>query len=517
MMEKLIITKLNETYCKLECDDYIKVMIQKYFCFRPNNYQFMPTYRMGKWDGYVRLYDIHRNLFPTGLLFKLVKLCNDTDIDIEWKNFISTNNIDVDYNFVTDYAKNILKLKFPVRDYQIDGVLKGLKEKHCILLSPTGTGKSLIIYILTRLILKYNKHFRILIVVPTLSLIDQMVGDFCDYAFDTGLDFNLLCQKIYSGHTKDISKQIVVSTYQSLQNMKSDYFKQFDAILVDECHTGSLKGNSNNKIVMNCINAVYKIGFSGTVQDNIENIYSLYSAFGQIYKLTNTSNEIKRGNLSEIKIVQYFLHYTKEDTREFFNKVNESKLFGDNITATYQAEIEWLNEKNYKRNFILSICKKLNNNALILFKRNEQFGEKLYNQLCKKLGHRKMIFYVVGETDKDIRNEVRKICEKQDNCIIVANYRVFSTGINIKNLHYVIFGESVKSKITTLQSIGRSLRLSSNKECAYIIDIADYLEDSEGNTNMTFKHAFDRRDIYEKENFKITTKDINCKDYIEQV
>ena len=510
-MEHLKIVKLNESFCKLECEDYIKVLIQKYFCFRPKNYQFMPLFKSGKWDGYVRLYDIHRNLFPFGLLSDLKRICKDNDIETEWSNF-ETETIEIDIDSLISYCKSTLNLPFLPRDYQIDGILKGITRKHCILLSPTGTGKSLMIYIIMRLILKHNKDYRILIVVPTLSLIDQMVNDFNDYARNTGLDFNLLCQKIFSGHTKDISKQIVVSTYQSLQNLKSDFFSQFNTILVDECHVGSLKGNSNNRIVQACINAEYKIGFSGTVQDNIENIYSLQASFGKIYKLTKTIDEIKRGNLSDIRIVQYFLHYSKEDIKSYFETIADARLENNDITSAYQAEIEWLNSKEYKRNFILSICRKMDNNVLILFKRNEQFGEKLFNKLKDNLKDKK-VFYVVGETDKDFRNDVRAICEKNNNCIIVANYRVFSTGINIKNLHYVIFGESVKSKITTLQSIGRSLRLNNNKKSAYIIDIADYIEDDSGNTNMTFNHAFDRREIYEKENFKITTKDINSQDY----
>lgn len=502
----LKVIKKNESFCNLEFSDFaIKEMIFKEFSFRPEGYKFMPKFRMGKWDGFVRLYDRFRNLFPLGLVSKLYYFCVKKNIVIEFENFDKSNTI-FNENYVLDYAENILKLPFKIRDYQLDGVLKGLSERHCILLSPTGTGKSLIIYIILRLVLKYNKKFKILIVVPTLSLIDQMVGDFDDYAVNTTLNFNNLCQKIYSGACKQINKQIVVSTYQSLENIEPEYFEQFGALLVDECHTGSLKGNVNNKIASYCINAKYKIGFSGTLQDAQVNLYSLISSFGQIFQLTKTINEIERGNLSKIIVRQIVLHYPENDCKDFYNGLDELESDeGSSAPVVFNYEIDWINNKPYKSNLILDICEKYANNTLILFKRTE-FGTSLFSRIKFAFINRK-VFLVTGLTEKEEREKIRAICEKHNNCVIVANYRIFSTGINIKNLHNVIFGESVKSKITTLQSIGRSLRLNNNKEIANVFDIVDCIR-FEDRENIIFRHSASRGDIYEKESFEVIRQNI---------
>ncbi len=509
---KLLVKKRNESYVSLVSEPIVLKSIFDYFKFRPQNYQFTPSYKTKKWDGWIRLYDINKNLFPLGLLFKLVPFCKAQNIEITFENF-NDEPINLTEDFIIDYANNTLKIDSSraLRDYQITGIQTGIREKHCILLSPTGTGKSLIIYCLLRLILKYNPSFKVLIVVPTLSLIDQMAGDFIEYSEHTGLDFDKFIQRKFTDKSKNVDKQIVITTYQSIQYEEPNFFKQFGAILVDECHVSSLKENKVSQMIYNCTNAKYKIGFSGTLQDATFNLYSLYSSFGKVYPLTQTKKEIDRGNLSDVLIWQILIYYPNEISKQFFEekkKWEKENIFFDNKqTLMYQKEIDYINTLPFKSNLINSICNKQKMNTLVLFRLNE-FGNNLYNLLKNNLPDRQ-VFIVTGQTEKDFREDIRKICEVNNNVVIVANYKIFSTGINIKNLHNIIFAESIKSKITTLQSIGRGLRLHSSKDKAQIFDLVDVLTYN-GELNITAKHSSYRSEIYEKENFKVIKKDYVC-------
>lgn len=497
----VVIRKYNETYVKIEADIIVLQAISDYFSFFADNYQFTPKYRAKQWDGKIRLYDMIKNLFPIGLLFKLHVWLEKQNFQIEYLNFDKTNT-KASISQIENFANDILKFPFPLRDYQLEAVKTGLTERKCVLLSPTGTGKSAIIYTLIRMIQHRNKDFKFLVMVPSVGLVDQMVGDFDDYAVKIK-PFSTQCQKIFSGYTKEISKKVVVSTWQSLQDLPKEFFMQFDVLLVDECHTGSTDGRVIKKLVEHCSRAKYKIGTTGTIQDAKLNEYSLNAIYGKIYQFTQTAKEIERGNLAKILINQIHLEYSEEDSKKLFKykKQLKQKLENDKVGSTlYQAEIEFINKLDYKRNLITSICKKQKDNILILFRRNN-FGKRVFDELKKIIADRQ-IFYIDGHTDKDIRNNVRKICENNSNVIIVAQIKVFGTGISIKRLHHVILAESLKSKITFFQSIGRSLRLHKSKLLATIYDIVDCLRYKEID-NIVLKHSATRKEMCELEGFPI--------------
>ena len=218
------ITKYNETYARLEADIEILKAISEYFVFKTDNYQFHPKYKSGKWDGNIRLYDLGKNLFPLGLLFKLQIWLKKQDFIIEYLNFDKNNTVYTD-DEINKFAEDKLKFPFKLRDYQTDGIRIGLTERKCVLLSPTATGKSAIIYALTRMILNKNRDYKVLVMVPTIHLVDQMAGDFDDYAVNLGFRFSDYCQKIYDGSSKILKKQIIFSTWQSLMNLPKDFFQ----------------------------------------------------------------------------------------------------------------------------------------------------------------------------------------------------------------------------------------------------------------------------------------------------
>ena len=117
-----------------------------------------------------------------------------------------------------------------------------------------------------------------------------------------------------------------------------------------------------------------------------------------------------------------------------------------------------------------------------------------------KIDKDRKLFYVSGETDVDTRESVREITEREKNAIIVASIGTFSTGINIRNLHNIIFASPSKSQIRVLQSIGRGLRKSDDGRVTELYDISDDLS-WKTKKNYTLDHAAERIKIYSREKF----------------
>ena len=120
------------------------------------------------------------------------------------------------------------------------------------------------------------------------------------------------------------------------------------------------------------------------------------------------------------------------------------------------------------------------------------------------------MFFVHGGVATEDRERVREITESENNAIIVASYGTFSTGINIKNLHNVIFASPSKSRIRNLQSIGRVLRKGSNNTKATLYDIADDIS-HKSRRNYTLNHLIERIKIYNEENFNYDIVNIPLK------
>lgn len=504
-MPNITIQKYNESWIRLLGDPIILQAISDYFSFKAENYQFHPKYKAKIWDGKIYLYQLSKNLFPIGILFKLHSWLVQQKIEVEYNNFDQSNTIATN-DQIEYFSEDVLKFPFPLRDYQLDAIRTALVERKCVILSPTASGKSAIIYTFIRMVQHRNSEYKTLILVPTLSLIDQMVGDFDDYSANMKKPFSLQCKKMFSDVNKTVDKSVVVANWQALQNLQKEFFQQFDCLIVDECHGGSTDGKVVKKLVEYCTKAKYKVGLTGTIHDGKLNELSVQALYGKVYQFTNTSREIERGNLAELMINQVNLHYSQEDAKELIKeKIKLRKAFeGDRIgAALYQQEIKFINDLPYKRRLIEAICKKQQDNILILYRRKSQFGDKLFQQLKKNLKDRQ-VFLVNGSTAKEQRNEVRAICERSSNAVIVASYQVFSTGVSIKRLHHVILGESVKSKITLFQSIGRGLRLHESKLKVNIYDIVDCLQYKELK-NMVMKHSESRAELYEREGFKVKT------------
>ena len=512
-METVKIKKLNEVYNKIECEPSIAYELNDYFTFDVPGAKFMPAYRNKVWDGKIRLFNAMTCSLYGGLNRYIEEFCKARKYEIEYETDFSSNEFSL-----LEAKKFIEKLKpkFQPRDYQLEAFVHSVRERRALLLSPTASGKSFIIYLLTRY---YNA--KTLIIVPTTTLIHQLAKDFEDYGYgsDHGLSDNKQgsdsrsgrvriqpgtssgrewtsgIHKIYSGQEKGSSSQITISTWQSIYKAPKEWFDQFEVVIGDEAH--NFKAKSLTSILTKLENCKYRFGFTGTLDGTQTHKLVLEGLFGPVRKVTTTAELIDQKHLAEFNIKAIVLSYPDE-VRKMIARAND-----------YQSEIDYIVRLEARNNFIKNLTLSLEGNTLLLFQFVEKHGLILQDKLSKEAGDRKL-FFVHGGVDGEERDKVREIVEKESNAIIVASFGTFSTGINIKNLNNIIFASPSKSRIRNLQSIGRVLRTSETKKKATLFDIADDLS-WKTKKNYTLLHFMERIKVYneEKFNYKIYKVSLN--------
>lgn len=479
------IEKINNIYAQIDADDGILQEMSDFFTFSTPGYQFSPAFKSKHWDGKIRLLNLKTKQIYVGLIGYVKKFCKDNDYTFEV--------LDEEINQYPIDTKNLsLALSLPIepRDYQYLASSYGLTRKRTVLVSPTASGKSLIIYMMIRHLLNTGKK-RGLLIVPTINLVTQMHSDFKSYSTNNGWDVEKYCQKIYGGESKIPDTDLIISTWQSIYDMPKKYFAQFDFIIGDEAHT--FKAKSLTSIMTKLINCDVRVGTTGTLDDSKVNKLVLEGLFGPVFKVISTKELIDRKQLADFKIKCLILKYPEEVCKAV-------KGFA------YPDEMNFIVSHEGRNNFIRDLAINLNGNSLILFTYVEKHGKILYDLLTEKAKGRK-IFFIHGGVEAEDREAVRHITEKENDAIIVASYGTFSTGVNIRNLHNIIFASPTKSKIRSLQSIGRGLRLGDNKTAATLYDIADDLRYGPY-TNFTLKHYEERVKIYSEEKFIFTTTSV---------
>jgi len=476
----IVLEKKNEVYLTLDAEDGIRRDIGEYFTFEVPGFKFMPQYRNRVWDGKIRLYNYASKTIYAGLYPYIIKWCKDNNVQVV--NGTKINDVTVDEQAVDGFIK-ALKIPFAVRDYQKEAFVHAIKKSRCLLLSPTASGKSLIVYLITRfnlLRLKSKNNNKVLIIVPTTSLVEQLTKDFKDYGWNSEANVH----KIYQGHDKDTNKRVIISTWQSIYNQPKKWFNQFGTIVGDEAHL--FKAMSLTKIMTKLENCKYRYGLTGTLDGTKTHKLVLEGLFGTVNKVISTAELQEKKQLADLKIYGLILTYDN-GSRQYVNGLN------------YQEEMDFLVAHEKRNKFIVNLASKLQGNTLCLFQYVEKHGAGLYADITKKAEEKK-VFYVYGGVEADDREKIREVTEKSDNAVIVASYGTFSTGINIRNLHNIIFASPSKSRIRNLQSIGRGLRLKDNKSKATLYDIADDLTYKE-KENYTLAHFRERINIYNEEEF----------------
>ena len=476
-MTNVIIQKSNEVYLKIKAEPHIEYELRDHFTFEVEGAKFMPQYRKRNWNGEIHLYDLRSKKIYVGLLDKIVSFCERHGYtykfeDNDYYGLPFEINSSISIEGVKDYIKSITKIK--PRDYQIEGVCDCLKHNRRLLVSPTASGKSLMIYSLVRYYV--HKGMKILLVVPTTSLVEQMYKDFEEY----GWDVKNHCHRIYSGREVTNSNEVTITTWQSVFRMEKSFFKDYDVIIGDEAHL--FKSKSLVNIMTKLEHAKYRFGFTGTLDGTQTHKWVLEGLFGPSYKVTKTEELMKQGHLSQLDIQCLVL---KHPAKKF---------------ETYEDEIQYLITHDQRNKFITNLALDLKGNTLILYSRVETHGAILYEKINNIKHTDRKVFFVHGGVDAEQRESIREITENERNAIIVASYGTFSTGINIKRLHNVIFASPSKSRVRNLQSIGRVLRKGKDKVKATLYDIGD---DCTYNSrkNYTLNHLIERIKIYNEENF----------------
>ena len=487
-MSHLSISKKNEVNLQVKSETHVYYELSDYFTFDVPGAKFMPQYRNKYWDGKIRLFSNHTGEIYVGLLDKLIQFCEDHNYTYEFKDNeyyglpFQTNDL-ISREGVKDYMYSICK--HVPRDYQIEGVYDALKHNRKLLISPTASGKSLMIYSIVRYYVE--KKQSILIVVPTTSLVEQMYKDFEDYGWDVGS----FCHKIYAGKERETNSQVIITTWQSIYKLPRKYFERFSVVIGDEAH--QFKSKSLISIMTKLSDAKYRFGFTGTLDGTQTHKWVLEGLFGPSYKIIKTDELMKKGHLATLDINVLLLKHSP------------------NKFETFEDEIQYIITHNRRNNFIRNLALDLKGNTLILFARVEGHGEPLYNLINSNSIIDRHVFFVHGGVATEDREKVREITESEDNAIIVASYGTFSTGINIKNLHNIIFASPSKSRIRNLQSIGRVLRKGDKKVKATLYDIADDIR-YKSRKNYTLNHLIERIKIYNEENFNYDIINIPIKD-----
>ena len=477
-MSHLIISKKNEVFLQVQAEPHVYYELADQFTFDVPGAKFSPAYKKKFWDGKIRLFSTQTGQIYVGLLDRVVQFCKDHSYTYEFVNSKHYGlpfevNEGISKEGVKDYMNAICKHK--PRDYQIDGVYDALRHNRKLLISPTASGKSLMIYSIVRYYVERKQNT--LIVVPTTSLVEQMYKDFADYGWDVGS----FCHKIYAGRERETDSQVIITTWQSIYKLPRKYFERFSVVVGDEAH--QFKSKSLISIMTKLADAKYRFGFTGTLDGSQTHKWVLEGLFGPSYKIIKTNELMKKGHVATLDINVLLLKHPP------------------NKFETFEEEVLYIINHNRRNNFIKNLALDLNGNTLILFARVEKHGEPLYNLINNSnIIENRRVFFVHGGIDTEDREEIRDITERENNAIIVASYGTFSTGINIKNLHNVIFASPSKSRIRNLQSIGRVLRKGDNKTKATLYDIADDIS-YKSRKNYTLNHLIERIKVYNEENF----------------
>jgi len=471
---KVSVSKVDDVFMKVHCDDGLARDLFDFFSFTVPNAKFMPSVKNRFWDGKVRLFSIKTNKVYIGLLPYVDEFCRERGYEFEGIEEVigektRLTDEDVDYFINGDDLIPGLGLPFQPRDYQIDAFKTAVQYGRQLLLSPTASGKSLIIYMLCRWFEGEMSlpNCKTVIIVPTTSLVEQMAKDFEEYGY------NIPICKIYSGQ-EVFDAPITITTWQSFSKAPKEVMQQFDVVIGDEAHL--FKANTLKGILEKMKTTAIRIGTTGTLDGSECHRLQLEGLFGPVKKVISSYQLMEEGTIANIDIQCVILRHTKQ-----------KKL-------SYQEEMDYLVSSELRNQFIVNLVSSLKGNTLVLFQYVEKHGEVLYPMLD---GRVKGLHYVYGGTDTEDREKVRELVEKSRDNVILASYGTFSTGINIKRIDNIVFASPSKSRIRNLQSIGRGLRKSEDKTKMRLFDIADDLQCD----NYTLNHLKDRINIYNEEQF----------------
>ena len=476
--------KLNSSFCKVICEEYDIILdINAWFSVFTDGYQFSPSYKMHLWDGKTKFFNLKNQILPIGLKGSLKKFCEKNGYEYKESGFENYEEFNSDeFKSLTD--KFVTKLT--MREYQAQATKIALNKRMGILECCTSSGKSLMIYDFIRIILSKGIK-KVLLIVPNVSLVEQMYSDFKNYGWN---DINDYVELLYAGKIPTYKTPVLITTWQSLKDKSLDFFEEIDAVICDECHNS--KANVINKILKACVNTKYRIGTTGTLPtSNCDLMYITGVLGNSIFKITS-KELIDKGFLTKMTIANIFLKYPFD-----FIKVNHGRNYPEEvkIVEEYKNRLKSLD--------IIFSHTPADHNVLLLVNHIEHLKETA-EYIMNKFTDRK-VKVMSGSVKAAEREFIRLSVENETGLVIVATYGVASTGINMPKLHDVILFANSKSKIRVLQSLGRGLRKHEGKNKVILYDIIDDLSyiTKKGKTiyNYLYKHWIDRNKYYKEQEF----------------
>ena len=354
------------------------------------------------------------------------------------------------------------------------------------------SGKSYSLYLLLRW--HHDKGRRVCLIVPNVSLVEQMFSDFANYSKDDP-NFNVedSLQMLYAKKSKEIDdSKHLITTWQSLQTYTADVYNSFDVMMADECHR--CKASILQKILKQATDVQIRYGFTGSLSAEPTDNLTVTGSLGPVYTATTTTDLQARGELAPLRIYCLTINHTKDDCRYVAKEAKE-----------YQQEIAYLVENDKRNKFIRNMACSLKGVVLVIFKHIEH-GHRLYDLIKEKVGDSREVFFIDGSVDD--REDIRQAIINGKDAILVASVGTTSTGVNIPNLQHIILAHPSKSRIQTIQTIGRSLRTHKSKNMAYVYDVIDNLKFGK-RRNFVLKHALERFKIYSEQGFDVEFKEVS--------
>ena len=479
-----IIDCSNPVYAEVLTDNYaVEHALSEEFCFNVPGAKFQKSYKMGKWDGKIRLFDRRSKKIYTGLVKDVYNLLKSEDF-----GNIHIQNFSKPVDLKDDFKEWISQQTFPFEpdQYQIDAAIQMVCGKRRLIESPTNSGKTFIIYLfmaycLDRKIVEGN----FLIVVPTTMLLTQTYQDLVDF----GIDEDKI-QKLRG--TKEVKAKVVISTWQGIFREEPEWFDRFDSVTVDEVHKAT--SNSIRGIMEKCTNAEYRVGLSGSLKDSKTSELVLRGLFGPIIKTITTKEMMDIGRSAKLKIIS---------TRFDYSRLRKAKpeIFENSLEYPDEIKLLIAIKARDKALFDLIHTRNEDENILILFK-YKKHGKRLLD-LYNKHYPDEEAYIIHGGISDEQREHAKKRANEGKGVKLFATFATLSTGVSIDNLNVGILASPMKSKITIIQSIGRYLRVSKEKDNADVYDIFDDLAIGPNKTSYCEKHAEERLLRYIEQEFHV--------------
>lgn len=508
-MSDIRIKPLNETHMKVFFeDDGIAQEFSEFFTFYADGYKYTPKFKSGMWDGKIRLFNNRTNTIYKGLLEYVYKFAENYGYEVDCDQSMQ-NHVEIDFDEVKEFVDSLnihtKGQKISVHQYQYEAIYQALSSHRKILISPTSSGKSLIIYCILRWYLAKDDH-KIIIVVPTQLLVKQFFSDLMDYSSENGWVTEEMVQLLYAGKSKLFTKNVMISTWQSLMSMMKDQPDMYRDLtakttigIFDEAHQYAAAAVLST--LEKFTDTKYRIGTTGTLDKSKTHELTLTGLLGPTYRVIETHELIEQGAATPVKIEAIVLEYPKEICDLMKN-------------SDYDTEVDFILASEARNKFIRNLAISRKGNTIIMFAFVEKHGEILYNMIKEKVGDTRPVYFIHGKMSEDPEH-IRKLINEQEDVIAIASEKMFSTGVNIPNLHHIILAMPRVSANLIQQIIGRGLRLFSGKKVVYFYDISDNLSTKKW-TNTGMKHLKARITLYIKKKLpwkmhviKLGTRDTN--------